>query len=87
MADTGVGTAIVDYSTTFGGWGQGPYAAQAVAIWIPRGILDLLTHPKSYGGTTTPGGTHFGHQGRLQVMTDGPGTAGGTQSILVFVPT
>ena len=87
MAEKGVGTAIVDYSTTKGGWGMGPYAAQAVAVWVPRGVLDLLTHDKAKAGTTTPGGTHFGHQGRVQINVNAPGTAGGTQCCIILKAT
>ena len=81
MATRLVGTAIVDYSDRRGGWGQGPYAGEAVPIWIPRGVMDLMCGRR---GTHTPGEQHFGHQGRLHIWIDGPGTVGGTQSVMLL---
>lgn len=84
MALTAVGTAFVDYSNRRGGWGMGPYSSEAVPIWVPRAILDLVNHPKAAVGTTEPGKPGFGHRGILYVQTDGPGTSGGTQSIMIL---
>lgn len=84
MAVKAVGTGFIDYTDHRSEWGEGPYAGDAIAIWVPRGILDLLTNPSSAIGTTTPGGQGFGHQSRVWIRTDGPGTSGGTQSIMIL---
>ena len=78
MVLTGMGTISIDYSRTVS-----TGAKNCVLVPIPKEYLNILC-ASSAVGTGVSGRNTFSHMQKIYLQLDGPGTQGGTSSILVL---